>query len=1518
LKTLKGILQVLLLLAILLPATAYFMLKLPPIQTYVIQKITNEISKITKTKVSIKSVNYKFFKSLLLDDLYIEDTQGDTLVNIGEVEVNLANIWFTGKEINFSSVTFTNGQFNLITTNDTLNLDKLLSRLSSSDASGDTVKSEGYSISTKQFQLKNFRFSLQNRDDTEEAIPSQINFSDLRVDSINLTANNIKIVSDTIFFDISDFGFREKSGFHIIALTTGKKSYVCSHRAYLPNLSIIDDYTNLKFDYYAMNFPNGSDDIDDYLNKVRMEANIVGGYLSFKTIGFFAHDLASSGIIVFPQGKVDGAVADMHTENFNITSATGFTTIKGNFAFAGLPDIDKTVFNCNNLDICTNVNDINAVFKQITHTQETVLGEEFNSFKNIDFSGGLSGFYNNFLMTGLLSTNLGIIETNTKFDFSMPQNDFEIIGNLILKDFDLGKLTGIEDVKNVSLNIDIRCVQPTNKEFNLYAEGKISDFFFSDYNYNDIVVAGTLYNKAFDGKITCNDKNLKFDFIGRIDMNKTKFDDYRFNFTSNITYADLYKLNLKTDDTTSIFSGKIAADLRGKNINFNGNIKLQNAKYKNSRNITDIGNIQLTATQTDNNNKISLQSSYFDALYKGNLSIEDFISDAEHIISVYIPNIYDDASYSKNANYELNITTKKMQNFLQIINPELFIAENTLVNLKINGNKANLSFKSDFIGFGETMFKNINLTGNTDSTFIFDASCSETSIEGLNFKNLIMNGSVNNNKISSKIKYDNKTDNANKGNIDIETQILKDNDGKIFYGFIINPSQITINNTAWNFALDSMKIKKDYFEVSKFEAISGIQKIWINGAYSSIPNNFMRFELTNFDIANFNPVFETEGYKFKGNIFGSARITNIGGNTMFFSDIKTTDIWANDWLLGKISVSSRWEEETKSIEFLSDIIKDKREKLNLRGFYTPSKDYYDLTFTAKEFELKIAEALIADELNEIKGNLSGTLNLKGVGGKLNLLGNATLDSVGFTVDFLRTRYLISSPVIFEENKIKMQNATLYDTQNNSGRLNFAINHKNLRDFVFDISVNADKLMGLNTTKNDNDEFYGNAYISGLVRMNGKLDDLSFNINVRPEKNTKIVIPINSASISEKTLLTFENNISVGELDDMEKFIAQIKNKKEANTTQSDLNISLTITMNRNAEVQIVLDENSGDAITGTGSGVLQMSINPREEKFKLYGNYIIENGNFKWTLPMLNFLSKEFSISNGSQINFNGDMSNTKIDITADYVRPLRLSLRNLLSDTTISNTKYPVVCKVQLTDNISNFKIKPIIDIQNIDTDTKARAQSMLNTDEKLWKQFSFLLAFGNFIPEEQMGDAISSASITSNLSEILSNQLSAWLATLKVPVNLGVDIRTGNASTDTEFDARASLILFDDRIEVSGNIGSAPRTSTSDIAGDFDIDIKLNAPGSLKFKAFSHSTDEYTDDTETSRQGGRISYQGGFNTWNELLNSIFRPKRSRERRERFRQRQTHIQDSINAAPQNTNEFEIKLNATDTIPAKE
>ena len=1517
LKTLKGILQITLLLAILLPSTVYFMLGIPAIQTYIVKKVTDEISQVTKTKVSIKSVNYKFFKSLVLEDLYVEDTQGDTILSVGKVEVSLESIWFSQQKINLSSTKLIDGQFNLITTSDTLNLDRLLARLSSGDI--DTVVNEkkdgGYSISTNKLELENFRFSMQNRDETDVGVPTQINFEDLRVDSINLVANNIRFVSDSLFFDISKLNFREKSGFRIIKIKTGRNAYVCSKRAYLPELSIIDEYTNLQFNYFAMNYPNG---LGDYLNKVRMEADISSGYLAFKTIGFFANSLLHSNIIVLPRGKIDGVVSSIHTENFMVTSANGFTNLAGNISIAGLPNIDNTIFKCNNARLTTSVNDANSLFKQITGSSQPVLGEEFEPLKHIGFSGDLVGFYNNFSVKGSINTNLGKIETDTKFNFSSPLNDFEIIGNLILNDFELGKIVGVEGIKNISLNVEMRGVQPKDRTFNMYGEGDISELNFDNYNFKNIDVAGTLDKNAFDGKFTCNDPKLNLNFIGRIDMNKTDILDYRFNFTANVIYADLYKLNLKTDDTTSTISGKIVADLRGKNINFNGNIQLQDVKYFDSKNSVDVGNIQLIATQAENSHRMFLQSTYLDAMYRGNSNIESFISTAQSLASKYMPNIFESNNINQNAVYELNVTTRKLQEILQIIDPNLFVAENSVANIKINGANADIKITSDFANFGESMFRNVTFNGSTDSEFIFNANCSEFTIKGFEFKNLEIKGNISDNNIFSNIIYDNKTQVVNAGNINLQTKILKNNIDEIYYKFVLNPSQITVNNTAWNFATKNVEIKSDYFSIDNFEAKSGIQRIAIDGAYSTTTENSIKLDLTSFDIANFNPIFETEGYKFSGDISGKAQLSNVLGNSVFFANIETTELSANDLVLGKMQVQSNWNESSKSIEFKSKLTKDKIERLSVIGAYTPSKDFYDLQFGVNNLDVKIIEPIISGELNNVEGAISGKINLKGVGGELDLLGVATLDNVGFTVDFLKTHYIVSDTVKFNKNQIQIKDATLFDTQKNKGKLNATVTHKNLKDFVLDINVAADKLLGLNTTQKDNDEFYGTAYITGNIRMNGSLEDLNFNINVHPERGTRIVIPTSSSSLSENTLLTFETKNDEKKLSETDKFLARLAKKKEESQTQSDLNIALNITMNNNAEVYLVLDQQSDDAITAVGSGNLQMRINPREEKFQLYGNYIINSGSYKWSLPFLNFVTKEFTISNGSQINFNGDLADTKLNITTEYAQQMRLTLQNLLSDTTVNKVRYPVIAKIQLTDNIANFNMKPSIEIQNIDVDTKARADAMLNTDDKVWKQLVALLITHNFMPDEQINSINGGASITSNLSEIISGQLSSWLATLKLPVDLGVNVRTGDTSGDTEFDARASVKLFDDRVEISGNIGSAPRTSTSDVAGDFDIDIKLTER--LKLKAFSHSVDEYGDEAQTSRQGIRISYQGGFNTWTELWNSIFRPKRTRERREQYRNRQNQNQnqtvvDTTNNVQKNTNEFEINLNSADTIP---
>ena len=70
--------------------------------------------------------------------------------------------------------------------------------------------------------------------------------------------------------------------------------------------------------------------------------------------------------------------------------------------------------------------------------------------------------------------------------------------------------------------------------------------------------------------------------------------------------------------------------------------------------------------------------------------------------------------------------------------------------------------------------------------------------------------------------------------------------------------------------------------------------------------------------------------------------------------------------------------------------------------------------------------------------------------------------------------------------------------------------------------------------------------------------------------------------------------------------------------------------------------------------------------------------------------------------------------------------------------------------------------------------------------------------------------------------------------------------------------------------------------MAGDLDIDIKLNQPGTFRLNLFSHSADQYTSFLDNSQRNGvGFAYQREFNNLKQFFHDLFTPRREREAQE-------------------------------------
>ena len=136
------------------------------------------------------------------------------------------------------------------------------------------------------------------------------------------------------------------------------------------------------------------------------------------------------------------------------------------------------------------------------------------------------------------------------------------------------------------------------------------------------------------------------------------------------------------------------------------------------------------------------------------------------------------------------------------------------------------------------------------------------------------------------------------------------------------------------------------------------------------------------------------------------------------------------------------------------------------------------------------------------------------------------------------------------------------------------------------------------------------------------------------------------------------------------------------------------------------------------------------------------------------------------------------------------------------------------------------------------------------------------------------------SNISDIMSGQLNNILQKLNIPLDLGLSYQQNEGGTDI-FDVAVSTQLFNNRVILNGNIANRQysTSSSNDVVGDLDIDVKIDKSGQFRFNLFSHSADAYTSYLDNSQRNGiGVTYQKEFTKLKEFFRSLFMSRKKKE----------------------------------------
>jgi len=612
-------------------------------------------------------------------------------------------------------------------------------------------------------------------------------------------------------------------------------------------------------------------------------------------------------------------------------------------------------------------------------------------------------------------------------------------------------------------------------------------------------------------------------------------------------------------------------------------------------------------------------------------------------------------------------------------------------------------------------------------------------------------------------------------------------------------------------------------------------------------------------------------------------------------------------LIGQVAGTGNWDTAARKLRVDLGVARAGQSVLAVLGDIAPqdATNQFNLTGTLNEAPIVLAQPFLGSLFKNLGGTGRGELRLTGKFAAPNLTGAVDVHNGRLTFGYLGTTYTFADRISFTNTAIEFRNIRLRDVLGNTGTVDGVVHHHNFKDMSLDIAASFRKMQVLNTSRKDNDLYFGTAYATGTARVTGPTDDLDITVRASSEAGTRISLPLDNAARAQKAgYIKFVNNNPVGDTV-VTKKAKTVAVQDKIDLSGIRLNMNLTITPE--AYMEILLDESTGDVIRGSAAGQLRMAIDTRGD-FNMYGQVEIVRGAYNFTLQGL--INKEFVVQPGGVISWNGDPLAGEMNVTATYTQ--RTSLAPVLgTGSTGSAAVVPVTAVMNLTGPLLLPAIKLNLEFNDapgtLQGDLAAFTASLRNDEQELNRQVFSLLVFKQLSPPGSFGNTISlrgqDNTVQNSLGQILSTQLG--LLTSQIDQNLEIDFNINGLTAEQlqALQVRLSYSFLNGRlrltreggftsnanlVNVPGNTGTTPTTGNTaggaSLLGDLSLEYYLRPDGKFRTKLRYETTPRDLETVNQPRAGISLLHTEQFDTFGELF-SRKNPKKKERNTQKARE---------------------------------
>lgn len=1461
-KTFLKIIYILFILLVVLLVGAFVAIQTPQVQSYITEKVVTSLNQQFGTTIDVGSVDIDFWGDINLYDVKAKDHRDLEFIKIPQLtaDISLWNIYRNSGDIKVKSLDLKNAKIQVLTYkgDSTSNFIKFIDKFVVEDSNDDaTFKIRGdVNIINSQLSIINY-----NLDPKEQVWLDAQKFNSVIEDilvtesaySANIKTFKLDAKKNNEDFKIKNLSsiFRmDEKGIHFDDLDLETQS---SH---------LKGYVHLDYD--------SIDQFDDFGNKVIWNANLEGeNKIGYKDLRYFMPDWTKDEVITL-SGNLQGPLNNLNAQNLVVTN--GLTKIQThNINLSELME-GNYAFNSNYIEANTSYSDLKRILPDDIAKD---ISDFLARFGVINYKGAFQINDQDLYAKGNLKSALG--DANVLLNmYDYTGNNPIYKGRVQTAGFNLNKLTDTEELGSVAgdLSFDGKGFDVATLRIN--AKGKLDYLDIAEDRYQNVSVDGILDHEKFDGLLAINDPNAKLNYQGVFDFSSQHL---KMDFTSDVDYFNLTHFGA-TDRKNTWLKGNIKGLASFSDLNdLEGSVQVADLIFNTDTLRLDVPKADLSLKHLDENNKNLTVDvpGYLFADLEGRFLLEEVPTIFQNGIGQFLVN-YEKKKTSPNQAFDFNISVE--DNIVSYFVEDLYVQPDTQIAGTMNNDQDLFEFNltSPFIQYADYKADSVDVFISTLDNQAFNINAKQLLVQNYKIQDFKVKGNRKNDTIVANAHFHGGE--AGEGEFDLNFYQTFSEDNKLKTGF--SPSTINVENQVWyinpnndqhrNYAV--LDFDNNQFSAHDILFQSEEQYIRINGDYLNNNDFKADIDLENVNLAKVIPPSVLGDFKIEGIANGEIDIVKNENELKPVADLKIDSIAMNGYEIGNFVANASYDIEQQLFNIQGSLDRDNINTLYLSGDIDNQGEtpQLDLVANLDDFNINILSVFLDEVLTDWKGTLSGDVSLKGNATDPSLNGFVTANDIGFKVVYLGTVYKMmgENDLILQKEPGTSGYLTIPDVEfveqssNTKGRVDGLLIFSDLSNWFMDLDFDAERLLVMNTTVEDNELFYGRVFAGGQFSMYGPASDMELSgYDVDVLKGSTINLNTGAtATVDSNRFIQFYSYDEQGNIVEPE----------EANQEISGFSIDIDGNIDEGTTVNLVLDAKSNDMIQARGNASnFKIQMN-RAGNLNIDGEYVISDGIYSYREALV--IDKDFELEKGGYIRFDGDPFNATMDLKAKYSR----YVNNVGEYLGLSTTQATIVdLIIAISGNLENTNIEFLVEAPDASSQIKSALQTKLsnNTDERM-KQASFLLVLGRFGTDELLAAGNATGAATASAFELLGKHVGNLFSSLIPGFELNPTyLQAANKNAQSDRIQTQYNWALNERFKINGAVGTPLGSEYNEpvtMQVEFDYDISKKADGGLVLRAFSRPStlgieNFNVNSTFTQSYGAGVVYNRSFDHFRDLF---------------------------------------------------